>query len=86
MSPGSCCPRCVRGANRRRMWGEAFAERRSGIDVLLNVGPTGCVIASMGEVLTPRILQAAGDRSGRIQTLFSADGDVSRELLTLAVR
>ena len=65
--------------------GEALTELRHGVDVLLNVGPTGCMVASMGEVLTPRIMQVAGAVSGRIQTLFSADGDVNEELLTLAV-
>jgi hypothetical protein len=65
--------------------GEALTELRQGVDVLLNVGPTGCMVSSMGEVLTPRILQAAGATSGRIQPLFSADGDVNEELLTLAV-
>jgi predicted nucleotide-binding protein (sugar kinase/HSP70/actin superfamily) len=65
--------------------GEALTELRQGVDVLLNVGPTGCMVSSMGELLTPRILQAAGTKSGRIQTLFSADGDVNEELLTLVV-
>ncbi|MGD8843606.1 MAG: acyl-CoA dehydratase activase-related protein, partial [Gammaproteobacteria bacterium] len=65
--------------------GEALTELRHGVDVLLNVGPTGCMVSSMGEVLTPRILQAAGATSGRIQTLFSADGGVNEELLTLVV-
>ncbi|MGB5260214.1 MAG: hypothetical protein WBO34_06785, partial [Gammaproteobacteria bacterium] len=65
--------------------GEALTELRRGIDVLLNVGPNGCMVSSMGEVLTPSIMQAAGTHSGRIQTLFSADGDVNEELLTLAV-
>ena len=65
--------------------GEALLELRDGIDVLLNVGPNGCMVSSMGEVLTPRIMQAAGVKSGRIQNLFSADGDVNEELLTLVV-
>lgn len=65
--------------------GEALTELHHGTDVLLNVGPTGCMVASLGEVLTPAILRAAGAASGRIQTLFSADGDVNEELLTLAV-
>lgn len=65
--------------------GEALTELRHGTDVLLNVGPNGCMVSSMGEVLTPRIMQAAGVQSGRIQNLFSADGDVNEELLTLVV-
>jgi hypothetical protein len=65
--------------------GEAITELREGIYVLLNVGPTGCMVSSMGEVFTPRVMQAAGTTSGRIQTLFSADGDVNEELLTLVI-
>jgi hypothetical protein len=65
--------------------GEALIELREGIDVLLNVGPNGCMVSSMGEVLTPSIMQAAGEKPGRIQNLFSADGDVNEELLTLVV-
>jgi hypothetical protein len=39
----------------------------------------------MGDLLTPSIMKAAGSTSGRIQNLFSVDGDVNEELLTLAV-
>jgi hypothetical protein len=55
------------------------------VDVILNVAPNGCMVSSMGEVLTPRIKQLNGASSGRIQTLVSAQGDVDDELLTLAV-
>ena len=65
--------------------GEALIELRHDVDLFLNVGPNGCMISSMGEVLTPSIMQAQGIKSGRIQHLFSADGDVNEELLTMAV-
>jgi len=65
--------------------GEAIGELRHGADLLLNVGPNGCMVATMGEALTPAIARAAGPRRGRIQHLFSADGDVNEELLTLAL-
>lgn len=65
--------------------GEALIELRHDIDLLLNVGPNGCMVSSMGAVLTPSILQAEGIKTGRIQNLFSADGDVDQELLTMAV-
>jgi hypothetical protein len=65
--------------------GDALIKLRQGVDVFLNVGPTGCMVSSMGDVLTPSITQAAGETPGRIQNLFSADGDVNEELLTLAV-
>jgi predicted nucleotide-binding protein (sugar kinase/HSP70/actin superfamily) len=65
--------------------GEALIELRREVDLFLNVSPNGCMVSSMGEVLTPSIMQAADIKSGRIQNLFSADGDVNQELLTMAV-
>jgi len=63
--------------------GEALTELRSGVDLFLNVGPGGCMVASMGEALTPAIVHAAG--RGRIQHLFSAEGDLDEELLKLSL-
>ena len=64
--------------------GEVLHELREGADLVLNVAPNGCMVATMGEALTPAILaRTAGE--GRIQHLFSADGDVNEELLTLAL-
>jgi hypothetical protein len=40
------------------------------------------MVTSMGEVMTPKLQQAG---AGRIQSLFSADGDVDEELLGLAL-
>jgi hypothetical protein len=65
--------------------GDALVKLRQSVDVLLNVGPTGCMVSSMADVLTPSIMQAAGETPGRIQNLFSADGEVNEELQTLAV-
>ncbi len=65
--------------------GEALMELREGVDVVLNVAPSGCLVSSMGELLTPRIMAAKGIESGRIQTLVSAEGDVDQEVLTLAM-
>ncbi len=65
--------------------GEALIELRHDVDLLLNVGPNGCMVSSMGAVLTPSIMQAEGIKTGRIQNLFSAEGDVDQELLTMAV-
>jgi hypothetical protein len=65
--------------------GEAIGELRHGADLVLNVAPNGCMVATMGEALTPAITHAAGNKRGRVQHLFSADGDVNQELLTLAL-
>jgi activator of 2-hydroxyglutaryl-CoA dehydratase/predicted nucleotide-binding protein (sugar kinase/HSP70/actin superfamily) len=65
--------------------GEALVGLRQGVDVVLNVAPAGCMVSTMGEVLTPSIMHADGVGSGRIQTLLSAEGDINDEALTLAV-
>ncbi|HSH08641.1 MAG TPA: BadF/BadG/BcrA/BcrD ATPase family protein [Burkholderiales bacterium] len=65
--------------------GEAIEELKRGAGLVLNVGPTGCMVSTMGEVLTPAIAHAAGAGAGRVQHLFSADGDVNEELLTVAL-
>ena len=51
----------------------------------MSLAPVGCMVTSMGEMLTTRILQAAGDLRGCIQSLFSFDGDINDELLELAL-
>ncbi|MEW5966148.1 MAG: acyl-CoA dehydratase activase-related protein [Pseudomonadota bacterium] len=63
--------------------GEALEALRGGADLFLNVAPNGCMVSSMGEALGPALAHAAG--GGRIQPLFSADGEVNEELLGLAV-
>ena len=65
--------------------GEALVELRQGADVVLNVAPNGCMVSSMGAVLTPSILHADGVNSGRVETLLSTEGEVDDEKLTLAV-
>lgn len=65
--------------------GEALVELRHGADVVLNVAPNGCMVSTMGEVLTPSIMNADGTGSGRIQTLLSSEGDIDEEALTLAM-
>ena len=65
--------------------GETALELRSGARIVLNVAPQGCMVSSMGELLTPAIERLApGPGRGRIQHLFSAEGDLNEELLMLA--
>ncbi len=66
--------------------GEAAHELRSGAQIVLNVAPQGCMVSSMGELLTP-VIQGLEPRTagGRIQHLFSAEGDIDEESLLLAV-
>ncbi len=65
--------------------GEALLELRAGIDIFFSLAPAGCMVTTMGDVLTPRLQAAAGDACGRIQSLFSADGEIDEELLALAL-
>jgi hypothetical protein len=64
--------------------GEALLELRRGVDLFLSLAPSGCMVTSMGEVLTPRLQQVAG-AAGRIQSLFSPDGEIDEELLAIAL-
>ncbi len=65
--------------------GEALMKLRNGCDIFLNVAPEGCMVSSMGEVMTSRIMQAAGNSAGKVQNLFTADGEIDDELLTAAL-
>jgi activator of 2-hydroxyglutaryl-CoA dehydratase/predicted nucleotide-binding protein (sugar kinase/HSP70/actin superfamily) len=64
--------------------GDVLAKLRHGTDIVLNIASNGCMVSTMGEMFTPAI-QHAGGAHGRVQHLFSADGDVNEELLTLAL-
>jgi activator of 2-hydroxyglutaryl-CoA dehydratase/predicted nucleotide-binding protein (sugar kinase/HSP70/actin superfamily) len=64
--------------------GEILIGLRGGGDLFLNVAPTGCMVSAMGQVFSPRLRQVGGGE-GRIQHLFSADGEVNDEILSLAV-
>ncbi|CAK0742456.1 conserved hypothetical protein [Gammaproteobacteria bacterium] len=65
--------------------GEVLLKLREGYDLVLNIAPEGCMVSSMGEVMTPSIAGAVPEANGRIQHLFSQQGDVDAELLALAL-
>jgi activator of 2-hydroxyglutaryl-CoA dehydratase/predicted nucleotide-binding protein (sugar kinase/HSP70/actin superfamily) len=64
--------------------GEALLKLGEGYDLLLNIAPEGCMVSSMAEAITPAIARSA-QAPGRIQHLFSQQGDVDEELLALAL-
>lgn len=64
--------------------GEVLHGLRAGHDLYLNVAPTGCMVSAMGQVFTPKI-KAAAQAQGQIQHLFSADGEINDELLSMAL-
>lgn len=64
--------------------GEALFELRTHADVFLNIAPRGCMVASMAAAISPRLTAEMPDR-GRMEHLFSADGEVDEELLAVAL-
>ena len=65
--------------------GETISQIKEGVDLVLNVAPEGCMVASMGEMLTPAILEAAGNKNARVQHLFNTEGELNEELLRLSL-
>ncbi len=64
--------------------GEVIGSLRHGSDLILNVAPTSCMVSTMSQVFTPKLRQV-GCGEGHVQHLFSADGEVNEELLSLAL-
>ncbi len=66
--------------------GEALIGLKEGCDLFINVAPTGCMVSTMGAVLGGHLQGANGDKNtGRVQSLFSASGELDDELLALAL-
>jgi activator of 2-hydroxyglutaryl-CoA dehydratase/predicted nucleotide-binding protein (sugar kinase/HSP70/actin superfamily) len=65
--------------------GEALLKLEKGYDLILNIAPEGCMVSSMGEVITPALYQAAPEFKGKIQPLFSQQGDIDENKLGQAV-
>ena len=68
--------------------GEAVVKFKEGVDLFLNIAPEGCMVSSMGELLTEPILAKTKEfrkPRARIQSLFSLDGEVNVEVLHSAL-
>ena len=65
--------------------GEAAIKLQKGYDLILNIAPEGCMVSSMGEVITPAIYSAVPNSKGKVQPLFSQQGDVDKEQVLLAL-
>ena len=65
--------------------GETLTKLNNGVDLVLNVAPEGCMVASMGELLTPKIMKMLERDNARIQHLFTNDGEINEDLLRLSV-
>jgi activator of 2-hydroxyglutaryl-CoA dehydratase/predicted nucleotide-binding protein (sugar kinase/HSP70/actin superfamily) len=67
--------------------GEGIEKLDEGYDLFLNIAPEGCMVASMGEMLSASIKRAASEAKpeARIQGVFSSDGELDVERLELAI-
>jgi activator of 2-hydroxyglutaryl-CoA dehydratase/predicted nucleotide-binding protein (sugar kinase/HSP70/actin superfamily) len=65
--------------------GATISEINDGTDLILNLAPEGCMVASMGEMLSPAISKVVNGRSARIQHMSSTDGEINEEILNLAL-
>lgn len=65
--------------------GEALLKLQHGYDLVINVAPEGCMVSSMGESITPGIYATANGAKGKVQHLFSQQGDVDKELIAQAL-
>jgi hypothetical protein len=65
--------------------GMAISQLNNGIDLFLNVGPEGCMVSSLGEMLTPKIMEFVKSENSRIQHLFTTEGEIDEDLLRLSL-
>lgn len=64
--------------------GEALLQLNEGVNLFLNAAPEGCMVSSMGEILSPHVLLQSPPNT-RMQHLFSTEGEVDDELLKLSL-
>ena len=65
--------------------GETISQLNHGINLVLNVAPEGCMVASMGEMLSPKMMQFVDNNKARIQHLFTTEGEINEDLLQLSL-
>lgn len=65
--------------------GETISQLNEGIDLVLNVAPEGCMVASMGEMLNPKMMQLVNNNKARIQYLSTTEGEINEDILRLSL-
>lgn len=65
--------------------GETILNIRDGVDLVLNVAPEGCMVSSMGQLLTGKIVKEGKNPKAMVQHLFSIDGEIDEETLQLVI-
>ena len=68
--------------------GEVMGKLKEGVDLVLNIAPDGCMVASMGDILTQAIMESTKESRkirSRVQGLFSQDGEIDSDSLKLSL-
>ena len=65
--------------------GETILRLNEGTDLVLNVAPEGCMVSSMGAILSTKMLQSVKNNNALIQHLFSTEGELNEDLLRLSL-
>jgi predicted nucleotide-binding protein (sugar kinase/HSP70/actin superfamily) len=65
--------------------GETILQLNAGKNLVLNVAPEGCMVASMGEMLTPIMMQMVNNDRARIQYLSTTEGEINEDVLRLSL-
>jgi activator of 2-hydroxyglutaryl-CoA dehydratase/predicted nucleotide-binding protein (sugar kinase/HSP70/actin superfamily) len=65
--------------------GETILQLNAGKNLVLNVAPEGCMVASMGEMLRPIMIKLVDNDKARIQYLSTTEGEINEDLLRLSL-
>ena len=65
--------------------GESLEKIEAGTDLILNVAPAGCMVATMGGVMHPLVLHHANQPNAQMESVLSQNGEVDRETIEFAL-
>ena len=65
--------------------GESLLNLDDGVDLIINVAPSGCMVSTMGGILLPIVKDHSSNRNGHMQTLFSQNGEIDEEAIVFAL-
>ncbi|MEJ2053616.1 MAG: acyl-CoA dehydratase activase-related protein, partial [Calditrichaceae bacterium] len=65
--------------------GETISQLSNGTNLVLNVAPEGCMVASMGEMLNTKMMESVNKSNARIQHLFTNEGEINEDMVQLSL-
>jgi len=65
--------------------GDSIRQLRAGTDLILNVAPAGCMVATMGGISHPLIRNHVRNSPARIQTILTQNGELDAEAVEFAL-